>query len=284
MKVRFYSAGYCTGPGFIANRNLPKTVMKFPAPFVLIEHPVQGLILFDTGYHPRFYKATETFPEILYAKLTPCFVDDEQSAMAQLNSEKIAPQQIDHLIVSHFHADHVAGAADFPQAQLHCHLSGWQFMMRANRLNRVRKGYLRTLLPDTFADGANFVNQFPLSVSTVLGHASTVDDLHAVDLFGDQTIYLVDLPGHAAGQVGMLLRLSTSWLMLLADACWLADNLLPDNDPHWIASPLYDSIGKFNHTLGCLRALYQRCADDVLFVPSHCAVTIDKLCRQGVMS
>jgi hypothetical protein len=36
--------------------------VKIPVLVALIEHPVHGKILFDTGYSERFYKATSKWP------------------------------------------------------------------------------------------------------------------------------------------------------------------------------------------------------------------------------
>jgi len=281
MKVRLFSAGHCTAPGKIANRRAPWASIDFPAPFALIEHPAKGCVLFDTGYHPRFFTATSRFPEKLYAFTTPCFVEEHQAAAAQLLEAGVDAAQIKHLVLSHLHGDHVCGCLDFPEATFYSQSAGWRFISTANRLTRTRKGYLRQLLPGDFKERSQFIDDFSIGLSDLLECTEHESGLRAHDLFGDNSMYLVNLPGHAAGHSGLLVRLQNNWMFLLADACWLVDNLNEGNNPHPVANGLYDSAPKFYETLSSLRVLYLHTQSYVQFVPSHCKSTIAKLCEQG---
>lgn len=47
---------------------------------------------------------------------------------------------------------------------------------------------------------------------------------HALDLFGDGTIYLVDLSGHSPGTLGLWVSLDDGPVLLAGDASWVLDN------------------------------------------------------------
>ena len=66
-------------------------------------------------------------------------------------------------------------------------------------------------------------DEFPLDVGQLFGIPPL--SLGAIDLFGDGLLHLVCLPGHARGQIGLLIKLASRYLMLLADACWTVDNV-----------------------------------------------------------
>ncbi len=284
VKARVFSAGYCTGPGKVADKSLPWGKIKFPAPFALIQHPREGWVLFDTGYHPRLYECTQRLPEKLLALSTPFVVETKDTAVTTLEGIGVTPDEIGHLVLSHLHADHTAGVLDFCQAQLYSDPAGWEFIQNSGRLSRARKGYVSRLLPGDFQTRSTFINDYNVCVSKLLGCDGLSTELRGRDLFGDELIYLISLPGHARGHLGMLCRLHDRWLFFLADACWLTDNLSPGHEPHAAAGLIFDDSHEFNNTLGSLQQLYKHANEKILFIPSHCSKTIDKLVEKGWMS
>jgi glyoxylase-like metal-dependent hydrolase (beta-lactamase superfamily II) len=119
LTLQLLVAGYCTHPGFVINsRRGGWAPQQFPAMFALLRHPTQGLILYDTGYAPRFFAETVHFPASLYRRATPVVCAPEHTAVAQLARQGIRPDDISLIILSHFHADHVGGLLDFPRARL----------------------------------------------------------------------------------------------------------------------------------------------------------------------
>src|SRR5579885_2500018 len=84
----------------------------------LLHHPQQGWLLWDTGYAPRILTATQRLPFLLYRYATPLRLRPELSIAAQLARWKLQPGDIRRVILSHFHADHIAGLRDFPEAEI----------------------------------------------------------------------------------------------------------------------------------------------------------------------
>ena len=115
LKVDFYDGGYCTHPEFVAIKGGSYKKVKFAALCALITHPKHGKILYDTGYSENFYQATKKAPFQIYAKVTPVFVNNEDKVFTKLEQDKTA--DIKKVILSHFHADHIGGLRDFPEAE-----------------------------------------------------------------------------------------------------------------------------------------------------------------------
>ncbi|WP_108127400.1 MBL fold metallo-hydrolase [Saccharospirillum mangrovi] len=284
VSIRWFESGHCVHPGFMVKPGSGFAPRQFPAGVALVDHPTHGKLLFDTGYHAHFAESTRHFPERFYALVTPHTLHKGDSAKEQMADLGIAADDIEHLVLSHFHGDHVAGVCDYERAKLYCGPAGYDFLTHKNRLQRLQKGYLKELIPDDAKTRLNFVDQFELDVGDILQLPTGKLGLTATDLFGDETLYLVSLPGHAAGQLGMLVRLQNEFIFLLADACWLIDNLRDGVNQHWLANILCDDRRVYVDTLNKLRQCYQQAADRVVFVPSHCQETSQMLLQRGWMN
>ncbi len=288
LKIKLFEGGYCVHPGFIVKPGSGIKPRAFPAAVAVLKHPQQGYILFDTGYHQQFFTHTRSFPERLYAWTTPCYFKHGDSIVEQLKKENISKAEIKHVVVSHFHADHIAAICEFDNAAIHCQPNGLKAITESNRVGGVRKGYLRKLLPEQMKQNIQFHNDFSTPLSELIPQAQGIN-LQCLDLFGDSKLYLVNLPGHAAGQVGLLARLEKNWLFLLADACWLIESLSQQVNQHWLANLLCDDIKAYRQTLNELRKCYQQLSDItehnriVELVPSHCSDTINRLKAKGWM-
>ncbi|EGR0055308.1 MBL fold metallo-hydrolase [Vibrio vulnificus] len=280
LKIKIFEAGHCVHPSFVVKPGSGLKPRSFPAAVALIQHPTKGNILFDTGYHEHFFRATRPFPERFYAWTTPCHYQKERGIVAQLAKEKIGPHEIEHLVLSHFHADHIAAVSEFAHSQLHCQQKGVDALTKSGRVGGVRKGYLKALLPQQLESNLVMHRDFSIPIGEILPHCQGVD-LLCKDMFNDGLIYMVSLPGHAAGQVGLLVKREQGWLFLLADACWLIENLSENIDQHWLANLLCDDTQAYKQTLSELRNCYQHTHHFVRFVPSHCQATIQQLITEG---
>ncbi|EPW5501444.1 MBL fold metallo-hydrolase [Vibrio vulnificus] len=280
LKIKIFEAGHCVHPSFVVKPGSGLKPRSFPAAVALIQHPTKGNVLFDTGYHEHFFRATRPFPERFYAWTTPCHYQKERGIVAQLAKEKIGPHEIEHLVLSHFHADHIAAVSEFAHSQLHCQQKGVDALTKSGRMGGVRKGYLKALFPRQLKSNLVMHRDFSIPIGEILPHCQGVD-LLCKDLFNDGLIYMVSLPGHAAGQVGLLAKREQSWLFLLADACWLIESLSENIDQHWLANLLCDDTQAYKQTLSELRNCYQHTHHFVRFVPSHCQATIQQLITEG---
>ena len=108
---------------------------------VLLQHG-RSAVLFDTGYSDHFRAETKSFPNALYARLMPPRFDGADRACDQLRRFGIDPADVRAIVVSHFHADHIAGLRDFPKARILCAGDGYQAIRTARGLGGLMGGLL----------------------------------------------------------------------------------------------------------------------------------------------
>jgi glyoxylase-like metal-dependent hydrolase (beta-lactamase superfamily II) len=266
IKVNFFQAGYCTHPEAIVIRDGKWKTSKFPAVFALITHPEHGAILYDTGYSSRFYQETRNLPYRIYALTTPVYFQPEESASAQLQKFGITPKAVNYIIVSHFHADHVGGLRDFPNAKFICFESAYTAVKNLRGIAATKAGFLPGLLPPDFADRTIFVET---KRTIALPLCDTFDT--GLDLFGDGSLVAVELPGHVTGQLGLFFTdINEQSYFLIADACWLSRAYQEFIQPHPIASLIFASKHDYIDTLQRIHQLH-KLNPNLKIIPAHCA-------------
>ncbi len=268
MKVglKIFCAGYCTQLESMVIQGGRYKNVDIPALFALIEHPTKGHILFDTGYSTHFYEATKKFPYSLHVRLIPVFCKSEDGPAQQLQAEGIDPLSIETIILSHFHSDHVAGLKDFPNAQFIYFKKAYEAIRGKTGFGAVRRGFLPDLLPTDLEQRTQMVDE---SLTIQLGDAYQPFE-KGFDLFGDSSLFAVELPGHAHGQMGIFLQDEhEQYVFLAADACWYSQAYRELRYPHPLAN-LVQADGKaYKDTLKKLHQLHKHWPD-LLIVPSHC--------------
>ena len=177
----------------------------------LVEHPTLGGVLIDTGYAPRVLAASRRWPYRLYRWATPMTAPPALAAVAQTatRTERVAA-----VVLTHLHADHVAGVLDFPDARLLAPRRAWpERSLRG--VAAVRRAILPDLLPPEL--DARVEPFDPADGGAVdCGALGT-----GLDLFGDGSMVAVDLPGHARGQIGVVVHdRYRGPALVAADALW----------------------------------------------------------------
>lgn len=264
IRVWFFNTGYCTVSEHYIVPTSPRRLTRAYALAMLLEHPREGFILFDTGYAPRILESFGQFPYGIYGRLTPTTVHPDWTIQTQLKALGISPQAIRYVILSHLHADHIAGLKDFQQATVI--LAGTaQRVLSLKRVTALRHGFLPALLPEmqvqfiqTFSDGP--LSHFPTH-----------------DLFKDGSLQLLPLPGHARGQMGALLQTQQGRLLLAADGAWSSRSFRENIPPHRLAMHLvFDDVAATLSTLKGLHLLHQQ-APDMKIIPTHCPEIAQKV-------
>lgn len=264
--------GHCISKESMMLKGARDQKLKIPVLIALIEHPVHGKILFDTGCSERFYEVTSKWPAKLTALLLPTVVRPEESAKAQLAAKGIAAEDINYIIVSHFHVDHICGLKDFPNARFICSDAALENALSSKGLSSISKGVIPDLLPKDLTqrswifDKDKNVSIKPLEVFN-----------SCFDLFGDDSIRLVALPGHHIGQFGAILKdASGTELFLCADACWLSDSYRENRLPPSIAKLLISDWKAYKNTIALLHDFHKNCPE-IPIIPTHCRKTHDAL-------
>ena len=133
-----YLTGSCRHPEWSTRRDASLKPCTFPMYAAVLDRGGE-LAVFDPGYAPRFQAATDPFPERFYRWLTPTQVPAEGALAATLGRNGLLPA-VTTVIISHFHADHVAGLKDFPGARVVCSRGAWNHVRSVSGLRAVRAG------------------------------------------------------------------------------------------------------------------------------------------------
>jgi glyoxylase-like metal-dependent hydrolase (beta-lactamase superfamily II) len=253
--------GYCLASEHHIMRGGRRRTVHCHSLVALLRHPGQGWLLWDTGYAPRMLTATQRLPFSLYARITPLRLRPELAVSSQLMRLGMRPADIERVILSHFHADHVAGLRDFPSAQPIALAGAYAHVAGRTGLAALSAGYIPSLIPTDFERRALLLDRIEGPSLGALGQAH--------DLFGDGSLLLVPLPGHARGQMGLLANTSSGRVLFAADSCWLSQAVRQQRPPAGIARFIADSSSAVSDTLARLKRFLEA-NPDVRLVPSHC--------------
>lgn len=180
---------------------------RFPVYGVLVDHE-EGRFLFDTGFDLEHIRKTVGWTEPLQTA--------EQTIPAQLHMAGFRPEEISHVINSHYHLDHCGGNKHCKHATTVCH---------TYELETLRSPAPSEEIPYSevsFAPG--------LRTSPDSGRATDMFTARFETLKGDQEIaggvFLFETLGHTAGHYSLMVKLRNRRPMLFAaDACYSQQNL-----------------------------------------------------------
>ena len=270
VRVQLYlgAAGYCVHPEFLTLRGGRLRPVRFPAGFACIVHPRHGPVMVDTGYSFRFFEETSRLPNALYRYITPVVYEERDSAANWLRERfGMEPEQIKYVILTHFHADHIAGVKDFPQAKLIYLPKAYEAVRSLRPLAAVRAGFLPGLLPDperfaarsepidTGAQRFRLGPEFPFA--------------EGFDLFGDGSVIAVEVSGHAEGMIGLFASTEEADYFLCADAVWSSRAFREGRRPHPAAGIIMSDRREYGRSFDRLTELHRK-YPDIRIVPSHC--------------
>jgi glyoxylase-like metal-dependent hydrolase (beta-lactamase superfamily II) len=277
VKASIFTAGFCTCPEHFTLQRGSRRKIRFPAMFVLFEHPRFGAMLFDTGYSYRFFEETLHFPNRLYRMLTPVTLHEEQLAINQIAALNLRATDISKIFISHFHADHIAALGDFPCAQYIYLPQAFTSVRNRHGLSALSRAYLPGLIPVDFSERSK-----PIDLSTIRPLPSEYAPFTCgFDLLGDGSLLAVELPGHAAGQMGLFAHdESGTTYFFIADAAWLIESVIENHLPHWLASFFFSDSQAYRTTLANLHR-FHKSRSDVIIIPSHCETTLARFSRHA---
>lgn len=267
ITYKLFEVGHCHHCERVTRQRGLLRSTQFPAIVALISHPTEGKILFDTGYSNRFFDYTKHFPFSLYRYLTP--VKLKTDLKQQLSQENIAADEINYIILSHLHADHIGGVKDFPKAKLILHPDAIEQSKKWNRWQGLLRGFLPQLLPNDYLQRI-----YPLTKAKQLP-AKLSPFNKGFDVFSDGSLILIELPGHAKGQLGALINTDPN-AFFIADSCWHIDAILKNDLPAKITALIHDDWQQYLQTINQLQKLH-RLNQNIDLIPSHCRQTFERL-------
>ena len=231
--------------------------LTLPVSCYLIEHP-RGLMLVDTGLSREISPAGVYDAKAVAAILSPQlaafyhpYVPTDMTAAEQLNSMGIRPEDLKLIVLTHLDADHVMGLRSLRGAEKIL-LPEDEYFWSCRAVYKMRQPWKLWM-------GENITREFYRGSS--LG-----PNRCAIDVFGDESLQLVNVPGHTDGQAAVIVRNGGRFVILAADAAFSPRNWLEEITPgygfdrrqqlkslHWLAEMEKDP--------GCVKILCSHDAD-----------------------
>ncbi|TCO69356.1 MBL fold metallo-hydrolase [Marinisporobacter balticus] len=271
IELKILKTGYCIQLEKISIKEGRFKTIKFPAMVVLIKHPKQGYILFDTGYSHHFFKETKKFPYSIYKKITPVYLEESETVVSQLKKLNLSAKDIQYIILSHFHSDHISGCKDFPNAKFICSKVGYESIQNKKGISALKEGFIPNLLPMDFSDRIIFFEERQITKFPII---ETPFD-HVIDLFGDKRIYAVLLSGHTKGHYGIFLKSNNQYYFFIGDACWSSKTFEEYLLPHFIANFIMKDKKSYMENVKKLYTLH-KAHPHIHIIPSHCLYTVEE--------
>jgi glyoxylase-like metal-dependent hydrolase (beta-lactamase superfamily II) len=271
LRLDLLVAGSCRHLERMVRRGGAWRSIRFPSLVGVLRHPTQGVVLFDAGYSPRFFAETESFPYSLYRRMTPVDCGPADTAAHQLQKLGIAPGDVSRVVLSHFHADHLGGLHDFPNARFSASRAALDPAWRSrSAFGHVRRAFLPGHLPVDFETRVDWVEDGrQLAVPGLSRDFAT-----GFDVLGDGSLLGLDVSGHVRGQLGLFAEHTQGPpTFLIADACWTRRAFTHGELPHPLTRLVTELPGLYRERIGALARLAAE-RPEVLLVPSHCEPSV----------
>ena len=218
MEPEFPISAYVGSPEWPLIKHGRWRKLQLPVRFGFFRHPQLGPVLIDTGYTDRVTAGTRTLDLRLYASGLRPRLAEEGQLKPFLRARGLAPEDVQSVILTHFHADHISASRDLPNARFYASGSAYDQLRQASQIKRILHGVFLDLLPPDFPERLTAFEDLPRTEGPLgLGTCS--------DLSGDGSVLIVPLPGHAIGHVGVAFPGLERPLFYAADTEWLREAL-----------------------------------------------------------
>jgi len=239
--------------------------IELPINVFVIKHR-DGLVLFDTGLDPAIVSdpnyVDSAIGRFFMRRVFRLTIGPDDTVAKNLDRLNLRAEDVNTVVVSHLHFDHIGGIADVPQAELLVSRDEWQ---QLSGPHPDRDYFFRDHIQ---LPGANW---------QPIDFTATQDPLLAPfggshDVMGDGTLMLLPTPGHTVGSLSMLVRSDDCPpLLLIGDLSYAVELLIRDQLPGIYAdkSELLASFAK-------VRALKAQ-LPDLVILGSHDPAATDLL-------
>lgn len=216
---------------------------------ILVRHP-RGMLLFDTGFGSRIETHVATLDFVTkqtahYRKGVP--------VVQQLKAAGIDPMQLQGVVPTHAHWDHVSGLDDMREVPV------W---VTRRELDYIREGGRATALVRSFGSLHFVPYDFP--DGGYLGFPESRD------VYGDGSVVIVPAPGHTPGSIITFITLANGTrYALVGDLVWQKEGIeLPAERPWPIRLIVDSSSAQVRENIVHMRQLLAR-FPSLVIVPAH---------------
>lgn len=218
--VRFPNSATVRAPERFVLRGGRWGRIDIPVRYGVFDHPVGGRCLVDTGYSARVTAGPRSLLLRLYASVLGPKLTAEALPAAEPN--------VDTILLTHLHADHVSALKDYPGAKVYADVAALDAFLAQSRFSQLRHGMFAELLPDGLRDRViDFASLPEAELAYGLGIGR--------DIFGDGSVLAAPLPGHMQGHTGIVWMGGATPLLYAADAEWMMPAVLEDRSPGYPA-------------------------------------------------
>lgn len=196
-----------------SNQKAENIWCRVPIECAYIDHP-RGKIMIDAGCNHEVLKNGEN---------TRYFEPETDNMEHQLALCGVTPEDIDYVIITHMHVDHIGDIAKFKNAKL---------LVQRAEFNQA----FMTVHSENFDGGSYVKSDVEADVKYTL-----IDGDY--DLFPD--VKIITLPGHTDGQVGVMLEMKESKLIFCSDAVntrYNYEHMMPPAKAPWDSKAYRASI------------------------------------------
>jgi len=228
VTISALQAGHLTLPEklFVTEAD-PDKRATVPSLSFLIQHPSNTIpstkttLVFDLGLKRDFTGYRQAQQDHI-AQRQPTTVSPD--ATESLRKGGLDPKDVDTVMLSHVHWDHVGTPSDFPNSEfvvgsgtmhLLAHGGGVLYPAEIFNADELPSAPTRELPPVRDADALRaFHRQTTHTWKPLAGFPASID------FYSDGSLYVIDAPGHLPGHINLLARVAPAkWVYLGGDCC-----------------------------------------------------------------
>jgi glyoxylase-like metal-dependent hydrolase (beta-lactamase superfamily II) len=168
----------------------------------VVAHPEATFIVDPAVCLDVEHRAIAQLPAVLRAAVRP--PADTIPTITALTGLPETPR-LDFALPTHAHWDHVSGLLDMPDLPVHLH--------------RVEKEWIGSGPVAPVGGVRDSLRDRPV-IEYELDGPPVLTFTRSRDLFGDNSVVLVDLAGHTPGSIGVLVHTQRGWVLIAGDAAW----------------------------------------------------------------
>lgn len=214
LRLEVMTVGFGEARGnLLSELKSPEARLKPPVLAFLIHHPKEGPLLFGAGLPEDIGSG-----RVKGSALSPFKVEKGQDIVSVLRRRGVSVDDIRWIFLPDLAPEWAGGAGRFSTATIVATQEAW---------DRPRRRPLESGLSDPRA----FVPEERLKLKDILKEPRFGPFPHAWDVFGDGTIFFVDLEGGAAGGAGLWVNLDSGPVLLTGPAAFVWDNVYDDALP-----------------------------------------------------
>jgi glyoxylase-like metal-dependent hydrolase (beta-lactamase superfamily II) len=225
-----------------------------PCPAYLIRHPSAGAILVDTGLHPSIATDGKENFGGMGTRVGHPALENGKDVPSRLRERGLDPGEIPVVVMTHMHIDHTSAISEFPNSTFVLSEKEWESAATGPR--PLLNGYRRIHFDYAFDYRTIDFDRGGIDSYSSFGRT--------FDLFGDGSLRLAYTPGHSAGHMSVIARLSKRDFVIGGDATYTAGQLEGDAP---LAPRPFDAHN-YRRSLQELK-LFKRQYPDAIVTPGH---------------